>query len=72
VVFRSDPDDAMMLHAEAARLARHDALVRVPWSGPAALLALATRDPVSLSPIQGTGTLAFLGRAVGAALDRGA
>ena len=70
VVFRVDPDDASLLHAEAARLARHDALVRVPWPGPPALLALVTRDPDSLDPAQGAGALAFLGRAVGAALGR--
>jgi hypothetical protein len=70
VVFRTDPRDAALLHAEAARLARHDALVRVPWPGPPALLALANRDPWPLDPAQGTGALAFLGRAIGAALGR--
>ncbi|HSU07539.1 MAG TPA: hypothetical protein VLI93_18390 [Acetobacteraceae bacterium] len=70
VVFRTTPEDATLLHAEAARLARHDALVRVPWPGAPALLALATRDSRSLDPMQGTGALAFLGRAVGAALGR--
>ena len=70
VAFRVDPDDAPLLHAEAARLARHDALVRVPWRGPPALLSLVTRDPALLDPAQGTGALAFLGRAVGAALGR--
>jgi uncharacterized protein len=70
VAFRVDPDDAVLLHAEAARLARHDALVRVPWSGPPALLSLVTRDPATLHPAQGAGALAFLGRAVGATLSR--
>lgn len=70
VVFRTDPQDAALLHAEAARLARHDALVRVPWAGPPALLALANWDLSRLDPAQGAGTLAFLGRAVGAALGR--
>ena len=44
VVFRDAPADAPLLHAEAAGLARHDALVRVPGAGPPALLALVTRD----------------------------
>jgi uncharacterized protein YigA (DUF484 family) len=70
VVFRTDPDDAVLLHAEAARLARHDALVRVPLSGQPALLSLVTRDPAALHPSQGCGALAFLGRAVGTALGR--
>ena len=41
VVFRDAPADARLLHGEAAGLARHDALVRVPGAGPPALLALA-------------------------------
>ncbi len=40
VVFRAAPADARLLHAEAAGLARHDALVLVPGEGPPALLAL--------------------------------
>lgn len=70
VAFRDHPDDAAMLHAEAARLARRDALVRVPWHGAPALLALVSRDDAPLDPAQGSGALAFLGRAVGAALGR--
>ena len=35
VVFRDAPADALLLHAEAARLALHDALVRVPGRGAA-------------------------------------
>ena len=35
VVFRDAPADARLLHAEAAGLARHDALIRVPGEGPA-------------------------------------
>jgi uncharacterized protein YigA (DUF484 family) len=69
VVFRTAPSDAPILHGEAAELARHDALVRVAGS-PEALLALASRDPLSLDPAQGTGGLAFLGRAVAASLGR--
>jgi len=70
VVFRDAPADARLLHAEAAGLARHDALVRVPGEGPAALLALLARDRHMLDPAQGTGPLGFLGRAVAAALGR--
>jgi uncharacterized protein YigA (DUF484 family) len=69
VVFRTSPSDAPILHGEAAELARQDALVRVAGS-PEALLALASRDPSSLDPAQGAGALAFLGRAVAAALGR--
>jgi uncharacterized protein YigA (DUF484 family) len=72
VVFRESPADAALLHGEAARLARRDALVRVPWSGASALLALVSRDAAPLDPVQGSGALAFLGRAVGVALSRAA
>ena len=70
VVFRDAPADARLLHAEAAGLARHDALVRVPGEGPPALIALLARDRHVLDPAQGAGPLAFLGRAVAAALGR--
>ena len=70
VVFRDAPSDARLLHAEAAGLARHDALVRVPGEGPAALLALLARDRHMLDPAQRAGPLGFLGRAVAAALGR--
>jgi uncharacterized protein YigA (DUF484 family) len=70
VVFRNAPSDARLLHAEAAGLARHDALVRVPGEGPPALIALLARSPDVLDPAQGRGPLAFLGRAVAAALGR--
>ena len=70
VVFRDAPSDARLLHAEAAGLARHDALVRVPGEGPPALVALLARSPDVLDPAQGKGPLAFLGRAVAAALGR--
>jgi hypothetical protein len=69
VVFRDAPTDARLIHAEAAGLARHDALVRVPGEGPPALLALLAREPHALDP-QGAGPLAFLGRAVAASLGR--
>jgi hypothetical protein len=70
VVFRDAPSDVRMLHAEAAGLARYDALVRVPGEGPAALVALLARDRHVLDPAQGVGPLVFLGRAVAAALGR--
>jgi uncharacterized protein YigA (DUF484 family) len=69
VVFRSAPPRSALLHGEAAALARCDALVRVPGEIPM-LLALAARDPASLDPSQGSGPLAFLGRAIAAALGR--
>ncbi len=70
VVFRDAPADAGLLHAEAAGLARHDALVRVPGEGPGALIALLVRERHLLDPAQGSGPLSFLGRAVAAALGR--
>ena len=75
VVFRAAPSDApvadaLLLHAEAARLALHDALVRVPGAGAPMLLALASRDARTLDPAQGSHALGFLGRAVAAALGR--
>ncbi len=71
VVFRDageDPvaEDAPLLHGEAAMLARHDALVRVPLPGAPALLALSARERALLEPAQGAAALAFLGRAVAA------
>ncbi len=70
VLFREVATDARLLHAEAAGLAGHDALALVPGEGPPALLALLARDPWALDPGQGAGALAFLGRAVAAALGR--
>jgi uncharacterized protein YigA (DUF484 family) len=70
VVYRDQPADSVLLHAEAAPLARHDALIRVPGDGQPAMLALATRERRTLDPAQGAGALAFLGRAVAAALGR--
>ena len=70
VVFRAGGEDAVMLHGEAARLAQQEALIRVPGEGPAALIALAVRGGHALDPVQGTGALGFLGRAVAAALGR--
>jgi uncharacterized protein len=70
VVFRDAPSDARLLHAEAAGLAHHDALVHLPGAGPPALLALLARDRSMLDPAQAAGPLGFLGRAVAAALGR--
>lgn len=70
VLFRDDGEDAVLLHGEAASLAAHDVLVRIPGEGPPALLALVARDRRSLDPSQGAGALTFLGRAVAAALKR--
>jgi uncharacterized protein YigA (DUF484 family) len=71
VVFRHPPTERQLLHQEAAGLARYDALVRVKLAfGLKALIALAARGPHMLDPTQGTGALAFLGRAVAASLDR--
>lgn len=70
VVFRDGPANAPLLYAEAARLARCDALARVPDQEAPALLALAARDRSLLEPGQGAAALAFLGRAAAAALLR--
>lgn len=70
VVFRDAPADAALLHAEAGPLARHDALVRVGGSDLPTLLAIAARERRALDPGHGAGALAFLGRAVAAALER--
>lgn len=70
VLFRDWVTDTRLLHAEAAGLAGHDALVHVPGEGPPALLAILARDRLALDPVQGTGALAFLGQAVAAALGR--
>jgi uncharacterized protein YigA (DUF484 family) len=67
---RLPPGTVSALLGEAAGLSRHEALVRVPGDGPASLVALVARDARALDPSQGTGALAFLGRAVAAALRR--
>lgn len=70
VVFETDPVHAALVHGEAMLLARYEALILVPGAGPPCLLALAARDAVTLDPLQGSSALAFLGRAVAAALQR--
>lgn len=58
---------AATLHAEAAGLIFRDALVRVPLAAGSALLVLGARADENLPS---TETLAFLGRALAAALSR--
>jgi uncharacterized protein len=70
VLFRDTVTDTRRLHAEAAGLAGHDALVLVPLHRTQALLALLGRDRMMLDPVRGAGALAFLGRAIAAALER--
>lgn len=68
---RAAPTETETLHEEAASLVARDALVRVPvWTGTPTILALGARDPHALPARQATATLAFLGRAVAAALAR--
>ena len=68
---RTEVTDAELLHAEAAPLVTRDALVKVPiWCGTPCILALGARDSVSLPARQSAQDLAFLGRAVAAALSR--
>lgn len=68
---RTELTDVELLHAEAAGLIARDALVRVPvWCGTPCLLVLGARDAVALPARQSAQTLAFLGRAVAAALAR--
>ncbi len=68
---RTEVTEAELLHAEAAALVARDALVRVPlWCGTPCLLAIGARDAAALPARQSAQTLAFLGRALGAALSR--
>lgn len=68
---RTEPTEAALLHGEAAPLVARDALLRVPlWCGTPCLLALGAREVASLPVRQAAQTLAFLGRAVAAALAR--
>jgi hypothetical protein len=68
---RTEVTEAELLHAEAAPLVARDALVKVPvWCGTPCLLALGARDAAALPARQSSQTLAFLGRAVAAALAR--
>jgi hypothetical protein len=68
---RTEVTDAELLHAEAAPLVVRDALVKVPlWCGTPCILALGARESGALPGRQASHTLAFLGRAVAAALAR--
>ncbi len=70
-VVRTAPTETDLLHAEAAPLVVRDALARVPLPlGPPALIAVGARDPAALPIRQTVAILAFLGRAVSAALSR--
>jgi len=70
-IVRDDPPgnagDPVLLHGEAALLARVDALVRVKLPTPT-LLVLACREHGTLSPGKGCAALAFLGAALAARL----
>jgi hypothetical protein len=70
-VVRTQPSDIELLHAEAAPLVTRDALARVPLAdGPPMLIAVGAREAVALPARQTVAVLAFLGRAVAAALSR--
>lgn len=70
-VVRQTPGDLSLLHGEAAPLVLRDALARVPLAGPnPALIAIGARDTAALPMRQTVAVLAFLGRAVAAALSR--
>ena len=82
VLVRVAPGNAAVLHGEAASLAAHDALLRVPVAGlPPMLLALASRDahvlqdglPASMTGgaagSGGAASLAFLGAALAARIE---
>lgn len=68
---RAEPDELELLHAEAAGLVTRDALVKVPlWCGTPCMIAIGAREAAALPARQSAQTLAFLGRAVAAALAR--
>ncbi len=70
-VVRAQPTETLLLHAEAAPLVTRDALARVPLAdGPPMLIAVGAREAASLPARQSVAVLAFLGRAVAAALSR--
>jgi hypothetical protein len=70
-VVRANPSETVLLHAEAAALVVRDALARVPMAaGPPMLIAVGAREPGALPARQSVAVLAFLGRAVAAALSR--
>lgn len=70
-VVRATPSETAMLHAEAASLVTRDALARVTLAdGPPMLIAVGAREAAALPVRQSVAVLAFLGRAVAAALSR--
>ena len=70
-VVRAQPTETALLHAEAAPLVLRDALARVPLAdGPPMLIAVGAREAAALPARQSVAVLAFLGRAVAAALSR--
>ncbi|MGH7068373.1 MAG: hypothetical protein ACREFO_16690 [Acetobacteraceae bacterium] len=60
----------VLLHGEAAALARYEALVRLPGTAVPALIALACRDPFAAPARSARAPLMLLGRAAAAALER--
>jgi uncharacterized protein YigA (DUF484 family) len=66
VILREDPADAAVLYDEAAPLAGHDALIRLPEVG---VLAIAWRGKIDPELRHSRPGLAFLGQAVGAAIE---
>jgi uncharacterized protein YigA (DUF484 family) len=66
VTLREDQGDAAVLYDEAAPLAGHDALIRLPEVG---VLAIAWRGKIDPELRHSRPGLAFLGQAVGAAIE---
>jgi len=62
--------ESVILHGEAAALARHEALLRLPDTAVPALLALACRDPFAVPARAARAPLMLLARATAAALER--
>lgn len=65
-----NPTENVLLHGEAAALARYEALVRLPGTAVPALIALACRDPFAAPARSARAPLILLGRAAAAALER--
>ncbi|MDA8050106.1 MAG: hypothetical protein M0002_08890 [Rhodospirillales bacterium] len=66
----ANPTESVFLHGEAAALACHEALVRLPGTAVPALLALACRDPFATPARAARAPLLLLARAAAAALER--
>lgn len=67
---RPNLTEATLLHAEAAALARYDALIGLPGTAVPAMLVLASRDAFARPAAGARAPLALLGRAVAASLAR--